>query len=115
MSSHLTDFDLEMQRALEADGEKLRQLTGEDHGPYFLGETEVYVPCPRCDGLGEWDEGPLPASSGATEPDYRQVICPECEGTGRVLCDEAGSPDDRADDFEGDGYERALDAEAGEP
>jgi hypothetical protein len=25
-----------MQRALEADGEKLRQLTGEDHGPYFI-------------------------------------------------------------------------------
>lgn len=27
-------FDREMQRALEADGEKLRQLTGEDHGPW---------------------------------------------------------------------------------
>jgi hypothetical protein len=27
-----------MQKALEADGEKLRQLTGEDHGPL----------CPRC-------------------------------------------------------------------
>lgn len=26
-------FDKEMQKALEADGEKLRQLTGEDHGP----------------------------------------------------------------------------------
>jgi hypothetical protein len=26
----------EMQRALEADGEKLRQLTGEDHGPFKL-------------------------------------------------------------------------------
>lgn len=26
--------DSEMQRALEADGEKLRQLTGEDHGPW---------------------------------------------------------------------------------
>jgi hypothetical protein len=25
-----------MQKALEADGEKLRQLTGEDHGPYFI-------------------------------------------------------------------------------
>lgn len=28
-------MDKEMQKALEADGEKLRQLTGEDHGPYF--------------------------------------------------------------------------------
>jgi hypothetical protein len=26
----------EMQRALEADGEKLRQLTGEDHGPFKI-------------------------------------------------------------------------------
>lgn len=28
--------DREMQRALEGDGEKLRQLTGEDHGPWPL-------------------------------------------------------------------------------
>jgi hypothetical protein len=28
-------FDREMQQALEADGEKLRQLTGADHGPVF--------------------------------------------------------------------------------
>lgn len=27
-------FDDAMQRALEADGEKLRQLTGQDHGPF---------------------------------------------------------------------------------
>ena len=30
----MSDFDLEMQKALEADGEKLRQLTGEDQGPW---------------------------------------------------------------------------------
>jgi hypothetical protein len=29
-------FPLDMQDALEADGEKLRELTGEDHGPIFL-------------------------------------------------------------------------------
>ena len=29
----------EMERALEADGEKLRQLTGEDHGPFKLCEV----------------------------------------------------------------------------
>lgn len=29
-------FSKEMQKALEADGEDLRQLTGEDHGPYFF-------------------------------------------------------------------------------
>jgi hypothetical protein len=28
-------FTKEMQKALEADGEKLRQMTGEDHGPHF--------------------------------------------------------------------------------
>jgi len=66
----------EMQRALELDGEKLRQLTGHDHGPWYV--------CPTCDGLGEWDEGPLPASRWALEPDYRQVICPDCNGSGRV-------------------------------
>lgn len=32
----MIDFDLEMQKALEADGEKLRQLTGEDHGPFEM-------------------------------------------------------------------------------
>lgn len=40
------------------------------------------VPCPRCDGLGEWDEGPY---GGWSEPNYRQVICPECNGSGRAL------------------------------
>ena len=29
----------EMLKALEADGEKLRQLTGEDHGPHFLDDV----------------------------------------------------------------------------
>lgn len=75
----MIDWDREMERALAADGEKLRQLTGEDHGPWVL------TVCPCCDGAGEWDEGPMPASSGATEPDYRQVICPQCEGTGRAF------------------------------
>ena len=50
-----------------------------------MSEPWRLVTCPCCDGAGEWDEGPLPASSGATEPDFRQVICPECEGTGRAL------------------------------
>jgi DnaJ-class molecular chaperone len=68
-----------LDEALALDGEKLRQLTGEDHGPWGL------IECPACQGAGEWDEGPLPASSGATEPTYRQVICGHCEGTGRVI------------------------------
>lgn len=28
------DFDDEMTAAIEAGGEKLRQMTGEDHGPF---------------------------------------------------------------------------------
>ena len=31
-----TAVDKEMQKAIETDGEKLRQLIGEDHGPIFL-------------------------------------------------------------------------------
>ncbi len=31
----LPQEEREIRAALEADGEKLRQLTGEDHGPYF--------------------------------------------------------------------------------
>jgi hypothetical protein len=54
-------------------------MSCESHEPWAL------VTCPVCDGDGEWDEGPLPASSGATEPDYRQVICPECKGNGRAF------------------------------
>lgn len=35
-------FTKEMQDALNADGEKLRQLTGEDHGPEFIdGDTRA--------------------------------------------------------------------------
>ena len=45
MTAYFAD---EMWEALEADGEKLRQLTGEDHGPVFIGE-DLYpgqAPCP---------------------------------------------------------------------
>lgn len=38
-------MDKEMQRALELDGEKLRQLTGEDHGPFPF---EVARRCDNC-------------------------------------------------------------------
>jgi hypothetical protein len=36
----------EMLAALEADGEKLRQLTGEDHGPFAF----VYIGVRKSDG-----------------------------------------------------------------
>lgn len=35
-----TIFDKEMMKALEADGEMLRQMTGEDHGPWDLDDDE---------------------------------------------------------------------------
>lgn len=38
-------FDRAMQRALDEDGQKLRELTGEDHGPAFLLDPD---PCPLC-------------------------------------------------------------------
>ena len=39
-------MDREMMRALQADAEKLRHLTGEDHTPEFL------VDCDACEGNG---------------------------------------------------------------
>lgn len=34
-------WDKEMQKALEADGEKLRQMTGKDHGPRFAADPFI--------------------------------------------------------------------------
>ncbi|MEO1721364.1 MAG: hypothetical protein AAFR84_03045 [Pseudomonadota bacterium] len=46
-------MDEEMMRALEADGEKLRQLTGDDHGPVFLcGECGDAMSDPKSIELG---------------------------------------------------------------
>jgi hypothetical protein len=36
-------FDKAMQRALEADGEKLRQLTGADHSPHFVQDDDEFA------------------------------------------------------------------------
>jgi hypothetical protein len=47
----------------------------------------ITVKCPECDGLGEWDEGPTncgPPVPYEISPIYRQVICPVCEGKGRI-------------------------------
>ena len=40
----MTALDDEMMKALEADGEYLRQMTGNDHGPYFVAD------CIECGG-----------------------------------------------------------------
>jgi hypothetical protein len=103
-------FDLEMQRALEADGEKLRQLTGEDHGPYFIADETAFAPCPCCfessgyvwEHGNDWESGPW--------SNQTNIPCSFCNGTGLVPCDEPTTPDDREDDYAEDGYVRALDA-----
>jgi DnaJ-class molecular chaperone len=52
-----------------------------------MGEEKL-ITCPTCDGLGEWDEGPLPAASPVQEsPDYLQVVCDDCAGTGQLWSD----------------------------
>ncbi|MDW9762179.1 hypothetical protein GOB02_21820 [Sinorhizobium meliloti] len=48
----MTGFDKEMQKAIEADGEYLRQMTGEDHGPYFLDDDQEDGGCFNCGGEG---------------------------------------------------------------
>lgn len=77
--------DQEMQRALERDGEKLRQLTGEDHGPYFAGdEYPGQAPCPACfessgyvwEHGNDWNSGPWSHQTN--------IPCRYCNGTGTV-------------------------------
>lgn len=65
MSKKGHEMNREMIRALKADGEKLRQLTGEDHGPFEIPDA----PCLECDGSGWLD-------------DEQTKICCECDGTG---------------------------------
>lgn len=74
-------FDEEMMRALEADGEKLRQMTGEDHGPIWL-ET-----CPKCDGLGVTLQRVTVYEAGCGFPhdDTDERKCEECDGLGTLV------------------------------
>lgn len=62
----------EMQDALIADGEKLTQLTGEDHGPYF--ELTESDPCPRC-GESELYRDSVDVGVGIIHGPYG---CPNC-------------------------------------
>lgn len=45
-------MDDEMLKALQADREKLRQLTGEDHGPFTLCEDGTFCSDQWCLRLG---------------------------------------------------------------
>lgn len=58
-------FTREMQKALEADGEKLRQLAGEDHGPRFQ--------CERCK---EWEQMGLSRYCPSCDADNLDLIQP---------------------------------------
>ena len=74
-------WDREMMRALEADGEKLRQMTGEDHGPLWL-ET-----CQNCDGAGVTFHRVAVYEAGCAFPhdDTDERKCVECDGLGTIL------------------------------
>lgn len=62
-------FTHEMMKALEADGEKLRQITGENHGPF----------CVACLGNGgAWRDVWVVDGWSVTFDD-----CPECLGSGK--------------------------------
>lgn len=108
----MSKFDREIQAALEADGEKLFQLTGEDHGPFYFDDDTAYAPCPccfeSCGYRGEWTTGWDDPGSFIQSRDP----CPECNGTGMVPCDMAG-PEDRDEDLYDEGYEHSLDSQAG--
>jgi DnaJ-class molecular chaperone len=76
----------EMMNALEEDGEKLRQLTGEDHGPWSV--PEEWVVCEACDGEGEVGTGRMSHSvnSATIDPPWEIMTrCPECNGAGGSL------------------------------
>lgn len=76
----MSGFDHEMQRALELDGEKLRQMTGDDHGPWYPGQA----PCPYCfessgyvwEHGNDWNSGPW--------SNQTNIPCRHCNGTGTV-------------------------------
>jgi len=89
-------MDKEMQLALEADGEKLRQLTGEDHGPEFLFD------CYQCGGQGVirnviqvYEHG-----CGFPHDDVEEQPCQACGGSGFFVGEaepDARSPQASAD------------------
>lgn len=71
-------MDKEMMDALKADGEKLRQLTGEDHGPEFLFD------CEACGGEGYIARTVhvYEAGCGFSHPDVEETPCQACRGAG---------------------------------
>lgn len=68
----------EMMRALEADAEKLRALTGDDSH-----QVEFLIRCNKCDGV--WIEDDLIATLDAEDGEPSHP-CPTC-GTDNFLMD----------------------------
>lgn len=70
----MSGFDKAMLDALRADGEKLAQLTGEDHGPHFP-------------DAGQSMEEAAANNFGLTADDLDDdEDCPNCGGEGVVYC-----------------------------
>lgn len=82
-----TIFDKEMMKALEADGEYLRQMTGEDHGPFF------FIDCEACGGAGLVSKRVTVYEAGCAVPhdDTEERECKECDGFGTILT-QGGEP-----------------------
>lgn len=79
-------FDREMMKALQEDGEKLSQLTGEDHTPEFLQD------CAACDGRGHIVKGVrvYEAGCGFAHDDTEEIPCGACGGIGFFVCEAEG-------------------------
>lgn len=82
----MSDWSKEMMEALEADGEKLRQLTGEDHGPWFFPDEPPLMveTCAHCGGDGYiirsiWVHEP---GCGYGHDSTEEVRCEACDGKG---------------------------------
>jgi hypothetical protein len=85
-------WDKEMMNALMADGEKLRQLTGNDHGPYFDDPPEIWLDCPECGGEGGWEQHcrVYEHGCGFAHDDSEWRVCHVCNGTGGMICEAEG-------------------------
>lgn len=85
----------EMREALEADGEKLRQIMGRDHGPWDLPEPpEQWIECSACDGNGCIVKRVTVYEHGCGFPhdDGEEVECEQCHGNGGWIDDAEATP-----------------------
>ena len=76
-------MDREMMKALQADAEKLRDLTGEDHTPEFLAD------CDACGGQGYIAKTiqVYEAGCGFSHFDVEEKPCQACGGNGWLVCE----------------------------